>query len=471
MNLLVTNTRNAQAYAIIRALRPYARKVVVTMEGNNRIAARLSHAANSRLVDKRYHTPSPAKDWRAGRIQDENTEAEQAYIDAILEICAKEKIDTIFPSFDPHVYVFSKNKARFERAGILMPVPDYEIVVTPLDKYRTIKAAQESGFPCPKTYLPEDKAELRKIADELGFPLVLKPRFTAAGRGTAIVRDFSELLEKIRPAIETHGMPLIQEYIPGDLGEYIHIVMNRSGEMELALHKRFQRYFRTQAFPVYRESIPAQPYTKPCGELLKNIKWWGGAVVEMRIDARDNIPKLMETNPRFGSGLLELTESGIDAPSMCLKIARREEVEAAEKYPIAMYLHPIDDVLVFGLRFLNLLVFKLASFFQSKTPSDHLDAPTSLTKLIQPYKYAYFGGKKKVIDPRIKLFFADPLVLIIVWLQRSASVLHAARDLASSMLQEIPPVRQQYPTAGQTSAHHQPDSMRSSACESESPSR
>jgi hypothetical protein len=26
MNLLVTNTRNAQAYAIIRALRPYAKK-------------------------------------------------------------------------------------------------------------------------------------------------------------------------------------------------------------------------------------------------------------------------------------------------------------------------------------------------------------------------------------------------------------------------------------------------------------
>jgi hypothetical protein len=44
MNLPVTNTRNAQAYAIIRALRPYAEKIVATMEGENRLAARLSHA-------------------------------------------------------------------------------------------------------------------------------------------------------------------------------------------------------------------------------------------------------------------------------------------------------------------------------------------------------------------------------------------------------------------------------------------
>ena len=114
MNLLVTNTRNPQAYAIIRALRPYADKIVVTMYGKNRLVARLSHAANSRLVDKRYYVPSPVEDWRAGRIQKENTEREEAYIQAVLRICEEEKIDTIFPSFDAHVYVFSKNKERFE---------------------------------------------------------------------------------------------------------------------------------------------------------------------------------------------------------------------------------------------------------------------------------------------------------------------------------------------------------------------
>ena len=103
MNLLVTNTRTTQAFHIIRALRPHAQKIVVTMYGKSRLEARLSHAANSRLVDKRYYVPSPVEDWRAGNIQKQNTEREEAYIQAVLRICEEEKIDTIFPSYDPQV--------------------------------------------------------------------------------------------------------------------------------------------------------------------------------------------------------------------------------------------------------------------------------------------------------------------------------------------------------------------------------
>jgi biotin carboxylase len=179
MNILVTNTRNSQAYTIIRALRPYANKIIATMEGDNRFSAWFSHAARSRLVDKRYFTTSPAADWRMGRIQRENTEREENYIQAVLIICQEEKIDIIFPSFDPHVYIFSKNNEKFERLGIVIPVPDYETILTPLDKYRTIQAAQEVGLPCPKTFLAERVEDLKGISEELGFPLVIKPRFTA----------------------------------------------------------------------------------------------------------------------------------------------------------------------------------------------------------------------------------------------------------------------------------------------------
>ncbi|MGB7948011.1 MAG: hypothetical protein WCH75_10050 [Candidatus Binatia bacterium] len=91
MNLLVTNTRNAQAYGIIRSLRRHANKIVATMYGPNRLVAHLSHAANSRYVDKRYLVPCPVEDWRKGRIQKENTEREEEYIQAILGICEQEQ--------------------------------------------------------------------------------------------------------------------------------------------------------------------------------------------------------------------------------------------------------------------------------------------------------------------------------------------------------------------------------------------
>ena len=230
MNLLITNTRNSQAYSVIRALRPHAKKIVVTMFGRNRLAARLSHAANSRLVDRRYYVPSAAQDWKAGRIQKENTENEERYVRAVLKICENESIDTIFPSFDPEVYVFSKNKARFEKLGILIPMPDYDVVVIPLDKYRTVLAAQETGFPCPKTFLLDGEKNPRAIAAEVGFPVVLKHRFTAAGRGFELASNEPELLDKVR-RLKGQNTYMMQEYIPGKEQQNLFLAFDRKGAL------------------------------------------------------------------------------------------------------------------------------------------------------------------------------------------------------------------------------------------------
>jgi biotin carboxylase len=444
VNLLVTNTRNAQAYAIIRALRPHAEKIVATMEGNNRLAARLSHAANSRLVDKRYYTPSPARDWRAGRVQKENSEGEEAYIQAVLEICKKEKIDTIFPSFDPHVYVFSKNKDRFEQGGILIPIPDYEVVINPLDKYRTIRAAEAVGFPCPKTYLPESEHEVRRIALQLGFPLVIKPRFSASGRGTAVVNDMSELWNRIRPAIETQGMPLLQEYIPGNQQENIHLVLDKSGEAKLLYQKKFHRQFCHGTFTVYRESVPPTPYGLLAGRFLGDMGWWGAGLVELKLDERDQIPKLMEVNPRFGSGILDAVSAGMNPPGLCLRVACGEGagIELAKDYPAVIYLHPVEDTLVFWLRFLHLLVCRFRTIVGGKASTETVDVPLSFKELIQPYRYAYFGNSQKVLDPITKLLFQDPMVTIIFWFQRFASIFAAARALLRGLVSDIFPLPQ-----------------------------
>ncbi|MET0502168.1 MAG: ATP-grasp domain-containing protein, partial [Candidatus Binatia bacterium] len=329
MNLLVTNTRNSQAYSVIRALRPYSKKIVVTMFGQNRLAARLSHAANSCLVDRRYHVPSPAEDWRAGKIQRENTENEELYIQAVLKICEKENIDTIFPSFDPQVYVFSKNKKRFEKLGILIPVPDYDVVVVPLDKYRTIQAAQETGFPCPKTYLLDDAKDLKSIAAELGFPLVLKQRFTAAGRGFAMARDWSELWDNAE-RLKGRNTFMIQEYISGRKQQNLFLVLDREGTLKMALSsENIRSFYRIHVnFPLAHRALGPSPYLARATALANRIGWWGGMVIQMKVDPRDGVPKLMEINPRIGEGRWQMVASGINEPLLSLRVARGEAVEA-----------------------------------------------------------------------------------------------------------------------------------------------
>jgi biotin carboxylase len=419
MNLLVTNTRNAQAYAIIRALRPHAQKIVATMEGENRLAARLAHAANSRLVDKRYYTPSPAKDWMAGRIQRENTENEAGYIRAVETICEKEKIDTIFPSFDPHVYVFSKNKERFEKMGILIPVPDYETVITPLDKYRTVRAAEAAGLPCPRTYLPENDDELKRIADEVGFPLVVKPRFTAAGRGTSIVRKFSELSETTDLVRKNRGMPLIQEYIPGRRRENFHLVTDRNGELRALFSAINPRNCRTSGgYANGQETTVPNPYYAAAAKVVRKMGWWGGAVVETRVDARDGINKLMEINPRFGNRLWVRSELGVNEPLMCLRIAEGKDIGAIHFYPPEIALaDPVEDVIALGFQLLDLFAYRFRIGLLGMEPLDLFNPPMTLKELARSYRDTYFSGKKKAYNPYFKYFWQDPWVSILWWSQ------------------------------------------------------
>ncbi|HUG52168.1 MAG TPA: hypothetical protein VMR21_01145, partial [Vicinamibacteria bacterium] len=138
MNLLVTNTHAPQAYAVVRALRPHAARIVATVEGTGPRASVAAHAARSRLVDRRCPVPSPAADWAAGRISRENTPAEARYVEALERICREEHIDAIYPSWDPHVYVLAKNRERFAAQGVVVPVPDLDVVLTALDKHLTV---------------------------------------------------------------------------------------------------------------------------------------------------------------------------------------------------------------------------------------------------------------------------------------------------------------------------------------------
>ncbi len=433
MNLLVTNTRNTQAYSIIRTLRPYAAKIVAAMEGNNRLAARISHAANSRLVDKRYYTPYPAEDWRAGRIQRENTEKEEFYIQTVLQICEAEKIDTIFPSFDPQIYVFSKNKKRFEQMGILIPIPGYETAINPLDKFRTVLTAQEVGFPCPKTYLPESENDLRRIVADLGFPLVIKPRFTSGGRGTAIVKDLDELSAGMRRSwCNSPSGAMVQEYIPGKEKQQFYLVLDKTGELKMAFCPRTLRLFDR----LYRNSSAASelslphPRSSEAADVVRRLGWWGGITLQTKVDPRDGLPKLLETNPRLGHHLWYRTGVAINEPLMCLQIARGLNVAPIENYPVGtIFLSPIEDVLTFGIGLLDRFVYALKSRLFGAGSLDPLSVAPSFRELLRSYRQTYFNGQKKVFDPYFTHFVQDPIVSFLWWLQFSHQVMTATKHL------------------------------------------
>jgi hypothetical protein len=288
------------------------------------------------------------------------------------------------------------------------------------------------GFPCPRTYLPECEDDLRRIAEEVGFPLVIKPRFTVGGRGMEIVRDSRELSAKTRLAREKQDMPMIQEYIPGRQKPNLNFLLGKRGELKVGFSGKQLRHFSRLSlnFPTARESSVPEPYVANAIRLVQNLGYWGGVNIETKIDARDGIPKLMEINARFAASLGNRVELGINEPLICLRIARGEEVEAIKEYPVGiLFLDPIEDFLGLGIRFLDRLVYKFRVGLQKKAPMDPLNPPLAIKDLVDSYKQTYLNGKKKFFNPYFRYFFSDPLVSVLWWLQYSTLVLRAAKEL------------------------------------------
>jgi biotin carboxylase len=417
MRLLVTNARVPQAYTIIRTLRAHAETIVVTMSGSRPLGVwPTCHAAYSRLVDRRYRVPDPEQDWYEGRIQPENTEREQAFIDAVLEICERERIDTIFPTLDAWVYVFSKNKKLFEDHGIQIPVPDYDTVIKPLDKYRTVRCAEEVGFPTPRTYLPENEADVERIARELEPPWVVKWRFTVGGRDLSVVNDVEELRAKVRTLQRRSSPPMIQEYIPGKRVQNFYLVLDRNGQALSTFAPKAIRVSGrvTRSSVAVSESAPPHPLTDQAVRLVGHMGWWGGATVQTKLDARDGQPKLMEVNPRLGANLWYRTELGINEPLLCLKIARGEIAEHHADYPLGfLLLKPIEDFPDLFLQLLDLGIYRTRFLLFGKKSIDTLTQPDTFAEVMNAYRAHYFGKAKRRYSPHFRYALEDPLPALI----------------------------------------------------------
>ena len=90
-------------------------------EDDRIIAADLSNLAPALYVADKHYLVS--------RIDDPN------YLDAILDICRKEKINAVTTLIDPEIELLAKNRARFEEIGVEVLAPYAETAELCFDKF------------------------------------------------------------------------------------------------------------------------------------------------------------------------------------------------------------------------------------------------------------------------------------------------------------------------------------------------
>lgn len=77
---------------------------------------------------------------------------DEGYIDVILEICRKEKVDGILSLIDPELSLLAKNKEKFEAIGTTIIGSDYDVCELSLDKIKMYEFCVNHGFKAAKSW-------------------------------------------------------------------------------------------------------------------------------------------------------------------------------------------------------------------------------------------------------------------------------------------------------------------------------
>ncbi len=426
MNLLITNPQEDQAYLILRSLVEEASKIVVAVCGDNVFQRWAGMAQWSRHVSKRCRVPDCSASWRAGLIQAENTLEEERYMQRIEEICAAERIDVIFPSYDPEVYVFSKNKSRFASQRIVAVVPDYDALTRILDKSLTLKAAVNIGFPVPETCVPAGPEALSVVVQPIHPPWVLKPRCNAHGVNIKLAEDLASLQKTYCALSEIQKKPMIQEYVPAATKRNYYVVVDRNSEIVSLFSPEVLRTRKVGiktpcAAVVSSASVPCREEIRG---LLRELGIWGGLTIQSIVDARDGKPKLMEINPRLGHNLWYQTELGVNAPLIFLRLAKGEDPGDVSGFRGGvLLLDPLSDL----FHLLGQAIDQTIAFFRAKIrgaePTSGPFERESIYQLLKDYRSDYFRKTDRVTSPLNRGFFSDPFPPLVRICRRVAEAI------------------------------------------------
>lgn len=200
------------------------------------------------------------------------------------------------------------------------------------DKYQMKQRFMEGGVPCARGRLIAKAEE----ADDLYFPLIVKPRDNSGSRGVKLCRNKDELQEAMQEALQFSHLDtvLVEEYIEGP--EYSIEGLHYDGKNEVIQYTEKT----TTEFPYNVELEHKQP-ANLTEELKNDIRELVSKIAkcmhfencpshtELKINERGVF--IIETSPRLGGDYITSTlvplSTGINMEDQLLHIALGEEVD------------------------------------------------------------------------------------------------------------------------------------------------
>ncbi len=232
------------------------------------------------------------------------------YIDQILDICKKERINGVLSLIDPELSLLAENEERFRSVGTTVIGSSFEACERALDKMQMYRWLKKNGYPCACSWTDRDAFYRAVAAGEAAYPVFVKPVRGSASISISRVED-----RETMDLLWSHEKGLmIQEYLRGqEIGADVYIDMI-SGEVVSIFTKK---KIRMRA----GETDKAVSFKDPAlFSLIERFVLESGYRGQIDIDLFDveGTYYISEVNPRFGGGYPHAYESGCDHMTMIL---------------------------------------------------------------------------------------------------------------------------------------------------------
>lgn len=206
--------------------------------------------------------------------------------------------DIVYPLFDTTVQFLAHHKNELSKYAYIC-VNDSDVFDAAFDKNNVMKVCMENGIPCPMTLL---NVRTKKDVAESGidYPIIIKPISMYGARGFHVFHSYTELSTYIDDKKIDLRQYVVQELIPEDsklMGANIYIDRNgiiKSSYLYVCEHV----YPEIGGTSTMNGILVRNDILEYCNKLVKIMNLRGEVGIDLMLDSRDNLGKVLEINVR-----------------------------------------------------------------------------------------------------------------------------------------------------------------------------
>ena len=247
----------------------------------------------------------------------------------IVELIKTGKYDLVYPPFEFSARILAHNKEILSKYAIIC-ANDKDVFDRANDKNEVMRVCMENNLPCPKTLFdvakPEDVNE-----GGLDYPIIIKPRSMYGARGFHVFNNEAELKSYVEENLIDIKDYVVQECIPLDSHVIAgNVYVDRDGEIKSSfIYDSIHLYPEDGGTSTMNVIIDRKDIHETCAAMVKKMNLRGVIGIDLMIDKRDNIAKVIEINPRASHAITIGFLSGFN---LCQQI-----LEDAYNLPVTLF--------------------------------------------------------------------------------------------------------------------------------------